>query len=441
MRALAFALRRLHDSDIRLLCTRRLEHDVGVSALELALDMSVVERLHVGPLSLGALHALLQARLGLVLARPTLLRVHEGSGGNPFFALELAGALDKVVDPAQPLPVPVSLQVLVRERLDRLPAQTKASLLLASAHGRLKVSQLDGEALGPAFDDDVIEVVDGAIRFTHPLLASVLYQGASAEARRETHARLAELVEDPVASARHRVLASDRADAGLAAALEQAADIAFARGAPIVAAELSEHALRSTPAAAGQDRHRRSLTAARANLASGDGRRAEAIALELLAAAPPGDARAEALVLLSEIGHLDRGVASLEEALREAGVRPALQSLIHQRVAGLGRLIKGMEWAAQHARAALEIATRIGDDTLGVGALSALAYLRFSMGDADAPQMAEEAYERAVAIGDSALLKEASFGLAYVLVWAVRTDEARASSRLKSGNGTTETKR
>ncbi len=426
VRALAFALRRLHDSNIRLLCTRRLEHDVAASALELAVAGSVIKHLPVGPLSLGALHSLLQARLGRVFARPTLLRVHEGSGGNPFFALELAGALDKVVDPAQPLPVPVSLQVLVRDRLDRLPAHTQASLLLASAHGRIKVSQLDGDALRSAFAEDVIEVVDGAVRFTHPLLASVLYQGASAEARRETHSRLAELVEDPVASARHRVLAADRADAGLAAALEQAADIALARGAPIVAAELSEHALSSTPAAAGEDRHRRSLMAARAGLASGDGRRAEAIALELLAASPPGDARAEALVLLAEIGPLDRIVTSLEEALREEGVCPALQSLIHQRVARAGRLIKGREWAAQHARAALDIATRIGDDTLEVGALSALASLRFDMGDADAPQMAEQAYELAVAIGDPELLKEASIGLAHVLVWSVRTDQARA---------------
>ena len=426
VRALAFALRRLHDSDIRLLCTRRLEHDVGVSALELAVDGGIIEHLSVGPLSLGALHGLLLARLGRVFARPTLLRLHEGSGGNPLFALELAGALNKVVDPAQPLPIPASLQVLVQDRLDRLPAHTQASLLLASAHGRIKASQLDGDALGPAFDDDVIEVVDGAIRFTHPLLASVLYQGASAEARREAHSRLAELVEDPVASARHRVLASRRADAGLAAALEQAADIAFTRGAPIVAAELSEHALRSTPAAAGEDRQRRSLMAARGNLASGEGRRAEAIALELLAKAPSGDARAEALVLLAEIGPLDRGVASLEEALREPGVRPALQSLIHQRVASSGRLIKGIEWAAQHARSALEIATRIGDDRLEVGARSALAFLRFDMGDADAVQMAEQAYELAVAIGDSDLLKEASFALAHVLVWSVRTDQARA---------------
>ena len=41
-----------------------------------------------------ALHRLLRDRLGRPFARQTLLRIHERSGGNPFFALELARVLD-----------------------------------------------------------------------------------------------------------------------------------------------------------------------------------------------------------------------------------------------------------------------------------------------------------------------------------------------------------
>ena len=41
-----------------------------------------------------AVQALLRERLGLELARPTLLQVVDASGGNPFFALELGRALD-----------------------------------------------------------------------------------------------------------------------------------------------------------------------------------------------------------------------------------------------------------------------------------------------------------------------------------------------------------
>jgi hypothetical protein len=47
------------------------------------------------PLSVGALHRLLHDRLGRPFARQTLLRIHETSGGNPFFALEQPGLSPK----------------------------------------------------------------------------------------------------------------------------------------------------------------------------------------------------------------------------------------------------------------------------------------------------------------------------------------------------------
>ena len=109
----------------------------GVRARACAGRATLIERVHVGPLSPGALHAILQPRLGRAFARPTLLRLHEASGGNPFFALELARALGDDVDPTQPLPVPETLEALVRARLDGLPDETRRALLLACTHGRL----------------------------------------------------------------------------------------------------------------------------------------------------------------------------------------------------------------------------------------------------------------------------------------------------------------
>ena len=49
-----------------------------------------IARMTLRPLSVGALHAVVSRRLGRSLPRPTMLRVHETSGGNPFFAIELA---------------------------------------------------------------------------------------------------------------------------------------------------------------------------------------------------------------------------------------------------------------------------------------------------------------------------------------------------------------
>ena len=113
--ALAFALRRLRRSRVLLLLARRVGDGAQPSAARAgARRRSASQRLAVGPLSVGALHRLLRDRLGRPFARQTLLRIHERSGGNPFFALELARVLDADVDPLQPLPVPETLEELLR---------------------------------------------------------------------------------------------------------------------------------------------------------------------------------------------------------------------------------------------------------------------------------------------------------------------------------------
>ena len=91
--ALGFALRRLPEADISLLWTRRLGEPQQSTAVEDALDGDRVERIRVGPLSVGATHQVLHSLLSHGLSRPTLLRLHAVSGGNPFYALELARAL------------------------------------------------------------------------------------------------------------------------------------------------------------------------------------------------------------------------------------------------------------------------------------------------------------------------------------------------------------
>ena len=79
-----------------------------------------------------------------------------------------------------------------------------------------------------------------------------------------------------------------------------------------------------------------------------------------------------------------------------------------------------------HARAALQLAEDLDDDALRVGALSILARLRFDLGDAAAPALAERAYGLASASGDREQLADASGTLGHILVWSVSTDRARA---------------
>ncbi len=409
--ALAFALRRL-DGDVRLLFARRLE----VSELEQAVD---VERLRIGPLGVGALHRILQDRFGRLFPRQTLLRVQEQSGGNPFFALELARVLGEDVDPLEPLPVPATLEELVRTRLDGLPVATRDALAFVAAMGAPSESFLDhiGAAagvLGPAVAAQVVERDRGAIRFTHPLLSSVLYNDLGPE-RRVVHERIAGLVQDPALRARHLALATDGPDPAVAAALDDAATIAGGRGASASAAELAEAALRLTPADEVDERRRRALAAARAHRAAGEWTRARTIAGELLEDTGLGSLRADVLLFLADLEGLDRAVALLEEAFHEATSRPALQSAIQCRLAWSARFGKGFHRALEHARASLELADDVDDDALRVRALEMMTFLGSVVGDPETRAYAKQARVIAAATGDGQLVRRARFALVETL--------------------------
>ena len=195
---------------------------------------------------------------------------------------------------------------------------------------------------------------DGTIRFTHPLLSSALYNDLG-DQRQSVHARIADLVADPVVRARHLALSSDEPDAEIAATLDEAAIIAADRGASAEAAELSEHALRLTPEPEADERGRRALAAARAHQAAGEWTRARTIATSL-ADAELGPLRAEALIVLAELESIDGSIALLEEALLEAESSPVLQADIQIRLASAIRFREGFVKAHERAGAALELA-------------------------------------------------------------------------------------
>ena len=428
-RALAFALRRLDARPVPVLLARRLVDGAQPSELEQAMSAARIQHVVVSPLSAGALHRLLRDRLDRPFARQTLLRIHERSGGNPFFALELARVLDDEVDPLEPLPVPETLEELVRARIDELPAPTRQALALASALGTPSESLLERAGIGddelnPALAADVIERDDGIIRFTHPLLSSVLYQDLE-EPRRGVHERIARIVDDPLLRVRHLALSKVSPDAEVAAELDDAARLAADRGASAFAAELAEHALRLTPLDTGDERHRRGLAAARAHLAAGEWTRARAIANDLLAETKSGPLRAEALLLLAEFEHDDLAVPVLAEALREASSCPRLQARLHIRLAWAERFRKGFGAALEDSRRALELADRLDDDALRFDALVQLHSLGGMVGDAETSAYAARARDLATAAGDPCLLREANVLVSGMLIDSGKIDEGR----------------
>ncbi len=426
-----FALRRLGLQPILLLLARRID-GVPTSALEDGVDPTEVARLRVGPLSAGAIHGLLRHRLEIAFSRPALLQLHELSGGNPFYALELARArsADPARDATVPVAVPGSLERMVGERLGTLEVSTRWALLLVAAHGRLPINlllslEVAPDAIRPALALNLIEMTEGVVRFTHPLLAAGAYHGMSPEERRAAHRLLATAFEDPVDHGRHLALAADEPDDGLAASLESAAIVARLRGMPIAAAELAEHALRLTPPDALDDRQRRALATARAHLQAGEGARARAIVDDLLATASRGQRHAEALVLKSELEAPAMAVTLLLEALTDAVGIPALEASIHSALAEAGPFTQGRAWAELHARAALKLARRLDDDALRATALAMLASIRLDYGDRQALKLAEQASRLAARLDDPRQVQGAGWVVGAVLtVWG-ELDRAR----------------
>lgn len=323
-RVVEFLVRRLRDERLGLLATCR---GAAAHTLPLALQTSVVERSRhsrLGPLGLGPLHQLIHERTGVTLPRPVLVRLERASGGNPFFALEIARAMARSEDkPAlgEVLPVPDNLRELVAERIAGLPPEAQDALVVAAAASAPTVGLVERAPAGclrAAIDEGVIFVEGERVRFTHPLLSEVVYAAAPPERRRLVHQRLADLVGDAEERARHLALAAAEPDEEVASALADAARSARARGASSAAAELAERAVELTPPDRAAELDRRRLAAATYHFAAGDGSRAKTLVNDILAREPSGARRAEALRLLGQLHYHDDSFVEASRVLLEA---------------------------------------------------------------------------------------------------------------------------
>ena len=305
---LEFTLRRLREDGIAFLLT--LRHDGSTPApfdLDRALGEERLRRLRVAPLSLGALHRLLSDRLDLVLSRPKLRRIHELSGGNPMFALELGRAVTRGairLEPAEPLPG--TLASVVRDRLMLLPRDTRRRVARGvgrvASHPRAGGARRRRRGRRPARAG-----LRGARRRAGPGPASVsrirCWPPASTPRRRPTSAA-------GCTAAWRSCFPIRRSTPGISrsgprgrtrtspTALERAARQAHDRGAFPAAAELSELARRLTPAAMEERRHRRTVDGAIFAWEAGETERATELLGEARSTAPRGPRRGEVLYWL-----------------------------------------------------------------------------------------------------------------------------------------------
>lgn len=403
-RILAFAAKRLGDAPVGILATLR-GNVADPFDLRQAFDQRFTE-IRVGALSIGALHHLIRTRLGLRIPRPTVARVHEASGGNPMFALEFARVAAAAVGP---LPMPSSLEQLVRERVTALPNEIVALLATVAALERPTATLLEAVVddtdalLDAASTRDVVTVSPaGAVRVAHPLLASAAYGALAPAARRELHARLASASKDLEERARHVALSTFDPDRDAAALLDEAAARTRSQGAPDAAAALAEQAIRLTPPADPVGLEERTLALATYLTDAGQMAEADAALVELLAGPISGGRRARALGLAILVeSDVDRAERLAAEALEYARDDPHLRAIMLLWFGSFPLLRGELAEAEAINREALAIAENLDDPVLLSSALMCVANIRLFLGRPEPSLL-----ERAVAIaGDRPPIK------------------------------------
>jgi DNA-binding CsgD family transcriptional regulator len=372
---LSYALRRLSTEPVGVLFAQRDGPPNQGDPLTTPGDDRDLE-IRLGPLTLGALGAVLRDNLAVPVARPTLRRIHDVAAGNPLLAIELGRVLtdpDESHPPGAPLPVPASVAELLRARLGNLDRRTREALGILAALASPEIGVLETVLgrdpmadLAPAVDAAILDLSRGGIRFRHPLLASIAYELLGPVRQGEIHRRLGDLLVDPEERARHIALGVEAPDEVAAAIVEEGAGVAFGRGSPSAAADLAYHAGRLTPQDFPAARHRRVLLEIDGAFAAGETARAAARLDAQLTLTEPGRDRAELLARRARLHSFADDIASsidgLLEALSEAGDDDALRRAIEEGLAwGLMLVRRDLAGSLVHARSAADLARRAGN--------------------------------------------------------------------------------
>jgi DNA-binding CsgD family transcriptional regulator len=395
--------------------------------------------IELGGLSIGATRELLRTRLEVSFPRPTLIRLWETSGGNPFFALEMASALERRggrVDPGEELPIPASLEELVQDRLERLSAAALEVARIVAALAEPTVRLLETAAgrraqmgLADTLAGRILEVDGQHLRFTHPLLRSAVSSRVTPAERRSLHARLADVVPEAEERARHLAVATVEPSREIASLLDEAAVAVRSRGAPAAAAELAEQALRLTPVADAAASRRRILVAADHNFEAGDSGRAIALLDQARATAPPGVEHASILVHLArvqaEVVGLADATSLYHEAIAESEGDDRLQATIHLKLADLMRYTENAERGFAHAELAVRAASRSEDAALRCRALAAFGALHFNTGRGIPSAEMEQALALERSLPEWPLDDGATWIFSHQLVWSGDLEQAR----------------
>jgi DNA-binding NarL/FixJ family response regulator len=179
-------------------------------------------------------------------------------------------------------------------------------------------------------------------------------------------------------------------DEAVAATIEAAATRAHRRGAPDLAAELAEDAVRLTPPDRQGDLRRRRLAAAEDHRLAGDALNAKRLLESVVETMPPGPERAIVLVDLARVaGGIEAGLGVCRRALEEADGDPRALAAAHRAAGYFASLAGDYRAGLEHTEEAARAAEIIGDPELFSPVLGRLGHQRFLSGQGVQPELFE----------------------------------------------------
>ncbi|MBI5948828.1 MAG: AAA family ATPase [Chloroflexi bacterium] len=191
----------------------------------------ILDQIELGPLAASEVAAFAEQSLGHEISALEARRIHEASGGNPFFVQELVALLDAEGETGTAYPVPVAAREVIANRLSGLSpgcreVLARASILGGEAEVALLRALWDGDGatlaagLGEAVSARLLLEEETHYRFFHALVQQAVYLALPLPDRQQLHLRAARAIETrqarreaegPIALATHYRKAGDTA--------------------------------------------------------------------------------------------------------------------------------------------------------------------------------------------------------------------------------------
>jgi tetratricopeptide (TPR) repeat protein len=398
--------------DVKLPGEVTATHSLTDLILRLQREGLLIKR-ELTPFDQAETSSLLRSIVHFDVPKKMAARIHNETGGNPFYIVEFINALKDhevltrgsgaVDDDAGAINIPPTVAVFITNRIDRLDQEATKVLQLASVMGREFVYDVMRDIL-EIEEDRLVEMIEDlmahrlleevpdskevAYRFNHSLIREVVYHHMSRSKRRLMHKKVGEAIEKASPSMPDRAVFQLAYHFSKASVLDKALKYNMMAGAKATSTFAFDEAIRHLE-----------------------------VALELVSREEVGkDKVTKQIELLNRLGHITRflgdpkkAMGYLNEALDLCQGESLQKAATYRRMADVEMGVGSWDEAMEFLRSAIQISRALGDKRVVADCYGSLAYISWKKADLDSViHYGEKAIEEAKAIDDRTLVGRAN---------------------------------